>query len=374
MLGLYIHIPFCAKKCHYCNFVITTRSSKDVVSGFLENLDKEIRRQKKKYALGVFDTLYLGGGTPSRLGEDGTRRLFDLIHKHFSFKSDAESTVEANPADLSGPLCDLYKKVKINRVSLGAQSFQDALLQKLNRDHTAADTQRAMDRLRAAGIFNISIDIILSLPGQTKRHLEKDLAAVGKLKPSHVSLYELVIEEKTAFSKWLKEGRLRLPSEERSLEFLTFYRASLSQKGYEHYELLSYAIPGAQSKHNKLYWANEPYLGLGPGAFSYLDGERFQLASSVLEYNQKIQESDWAYSESEKLSAEEKMQESFILALRLMKGADLSKFRPLLGSLSGEIAQMKQESLLIEEAGHLHLTEKGNLFAETVFSRLSKSS
>ncbi|MBI4432513.1 MAG: radical SAM family heme chaperone HemW [Candidatus Omnitrophica bacterium] len=365
MPGLYVHIPFCSKKCHYCNFVVTLASSQSAHEDFFQVLEREVAARAGSFAGRVFETLYIGGGTPSLVDAGGMKKLFDLLHAHFQFKSDAEVTLEANPGDVTVEKATAWRGMGINRVSLGAQTFNDATLARLNRSHDAYAIGESFGILRNAGFGNLSLDLILSLPGEGMADVEHSLRSAVALGPEHVSLYELTIEEKTKFWRDVQEGKLDLPGEDLQLEMLSFARSFLKRSGFGHYELLSYAKPGLESRHNQIYWANGEYLGLGPGAFSYENGRRTQLAASVDEYFRKIKNQDWEPVESEILSPEKKARETVLLALRLTEGADV-------GTVPRRAIQKLKENGLVEETPEkIRLTAKGQLFAETVFAELS---
>jgi oxygen-independent coproporphyrinogen-3 oxidase len=225
--------------------------------------------------------------------------------------------------------------------------------------------------LKGEGFKNLSFDLILSLPGEDVEKVKFSLAEAMRLEPQHISLYELVIEKKTMFSSLVEKGKLILPDENAQLAMLSYARDFLKGQGFSHYELLSYAKPGFQSRHNLIYWANEDYLGLGPGAFSYFDGRRFRNSDSVDQYMRKIESDDWTASEEESLSEEKKEIESFLLALRLEQGASLDRFGGLVSRMKSLIQDLEAKGLLLKDAKRVALTPRGQLFSETVFSELS---
>ncbi len=369
--GLYLHIPFCAKKCHYCDFVVTDAGSASQREKFLDVLSAEMGRWLENFKNAEFDTLYLGGGTPSALDVDETAHLFKLIEKNFSFQAGAERTCEVNPGDVTEEKAALYMKSGIRRISLGAQSFDDAILKRINRAHDAEAISDSFRILRRAGFKNINLDLIFSLPGQTLAEVRASLEKLLELGPEHVSLYELTVEDRTVFGALRKKGRLNLPTEEASLEMLTFARDFLKANGFRHYELLNYAKPGFESKHNLLYWGNHEYLGLGPGAFSYLDGRRFRNSASYEEYLKKAENGDLTAHEEEVLDPEKKQVESFLLALRLTEGASAAQFSDLTPKLTSSLTRLVEQGLLLSDDQRIRLTPKGQLFAETVFTELS---
>jgi len=369
--GLYLHIPFCIKKCHYCNFVITNSGSQDKKTEFLSSLEKELDHYHDRFRNVFFETLYLGGGTPSSLSEEALKELLSLIGSHFKFKKDAERTCEVNPGDLDENKIRVLKEFGVRRISLGAQTFNEGTLKRLNRAHDVEDTLRSYDLLRQSGFQNINMDFILSLPGETLEDVKHSLGKAVKLGVEHVSLYELTIEEHTVFGDQHRKGKLGLPDEDTQMKLLSFARDFLKQNNFEHYELLNYAKPGFRSRHNLLYWANEDYLGLGPGAFSYFDGRRFRSSAGVDEYLEKMRHGDWTPHEEEVLTPEKKEIESLLLALRLSEGAAIKKFQPVLQKLKGSVNKLERQGLLVQDPQSLRLSPRGQFLAETVFSELS---
>lgn len=371
MNGLYIHVPFCTKKCHYCNFVIALAAPVENHNRFLEALEQESRHLAPTLAGTVFDTVYIGGGTPSVLEAREWEWLFRILRSHFVWKKDAEVTCEANPGDVGLKKAFLLKKLGVNRVSLGAQSFHDDTLARLNRTHRAAEIDSSFRYLRDAGFDNINLDLILSLPGEEWEHVSHSMERLARLDPEHVSLYELTVEDKTVFAQWRHEGKLEVPDEDLQFENLSNARAFLKERGYHHYELLNYAKRGRESRHNLLYWANENTVGLGPGAYSYYEGRRWRFSDSYAQYLAKVDSGDWAPVEEETLSAEKREAESFVLGLRLTEGVPMDRFRPVMRRFDEEIRDLTEKGLLETESGRLRLTARGQFLAETVFTELS---
>jgi len=371
MTGLYVHIPFCKKKCHYCNFTIALSGSEESHGNYLAALEREVETRRPRFKDVLFETVYLGGGTPSAMRPNELTRLFSHLAKELPWKPDAEVTCEVNPGDADPKKARLLHELGVNRVSFGAQSFHDDTLRRLNRAHDAADIARSFGVLREEGFNNINLDLILSLPGEGWDKARFSLEEAAKLAPEHISLYELTIEEKTVFGDLHKKGKLILPDEEAQFETLSKAREFLKSEGYAHYELLNYARPGFESKHNRLYWANGDYLGLGPGAYSYVDGKRSRFAESHDSYLSKVAALDWAPTEEETLDERKKEAESFLLALRLTEGASTEKFRSVLEERAAEIKGLSEKGLLVRDAGRVRLSARGQFLAETVFTELS---
>lgn len=372
MTGLYIHVPFCVKKCHYCNFVITGAAPDGRQRRFLSALAREMDLYPALKGR-IFDTLYVGGGTPSTLTPDEMRRFFDLVRTRFRFATGAEVTFEANPGDVTAERAALYRALGVNRISVGAQSFNDETLKKINRAHDARAIGETFRLLREAGFDNINLDLMLSLPDESLGDVRRSLEAAAALGPEHVSLYELTVEPGTEFGRRQEKGTLGLPEEWTQFEMLSTARKFLKAAGFDHYELLNYAKPGRRSRHNLLYWANAEYLGLGPGATSYLGGRRFRRADRVETYFEKMEAGDPSFIEDEKLTAAQKETESLLLALRLTEGAEIKPYKPLIKKICKTINELRAKGLLEQTDERLRLTPQGQFFAETVFTELSSS-
>ncbi len=371
MPGLYIHVPFCVKKCHYCDFVIAPARPPEGRAAFLEALEREAVRVSGGLHGEIFDTVYLGGGTPSVLDASEFEALFKILRRSFHWKPDAEITCETNPGDVDADKAFLLRKLGVNRVSLGAQSFHDDTLKSLNRAHDAAAIENSFRLLRQAGFTNINLDLILSLPGEGWERAKASLEKLEALGPEHVSIYELSIEDKTVFGELHRRGELKLPSDDEQYEILANARKFLQERGWSHYELLNYAKPGRESRHNLLYWANEDTVGLGPGAYSYYKGRRTRLTDSYSQYLAKTAAGDWKPLEDETLDEEKRQVESFLLALRLSEGASVERFAPVLERFEDEIEDLTEDGMLVREKGRLKLTARGQFLAETVFAELS---
>ncbi len=371
MPGLYIHVPFCKKKCHYCNFTIALSGPEARHAEYLEALDREASRHYERFKGVLFETVYLGGGTPSTLRPAEFRRLFSDLGCYFQWKPEVEVTCEVNPGEMDLEKAELLRELGVNRVSFGAQSFHDETLKSLNRAHGVSDITRSFGILRQAGFKNINLDLILSLPGEGWDKARYSLERALELGPEHISLYELTVEAKTVFGDLHKKGKLALPDEDAQFETLSKAREFLMSRGYIHYELLNYAKPGFESRHNCLYWANGDTLGLGPGAYSYVDGRRSRFADSYHSYLSKIGAGDWSSVEEETLSRENKEIESFLLALRLTEGAPVARFEGVLARFKKDIADLSEKGLLLQDRGQIRLSPRGQFLAESVFTQLS---
>ena len=263
---LYVHVPFCARRCTYCDFAIAVRRVVPV-GEYLAALDTELRMRWRGSSDWTLDTLYFGGGTPSRLGGDGIARAIDSVRRVATLAPGAEVTVEANPEDVSPATARAWREAGVNRVSLGVQSFDDATLQWMHRVHDAERAERAIAELRDAGITNLSIDLIFALPEEvTTRVWERDLERAIALAPPHVSLYGLTVEPHTPLGKSLAVGGITEAGEDRYERDFLLAHEMMTAAGLEHYEVSNFGRPGMHSRHNSAYWRSVPYAGLGPGA------------------------------------------------------------------------------------------------------------
>lgn len=271
---LYVHVPFCARRCSYCDFSIAVRREVPVTE-FIQGLagELDLRFPRSTPERWTVDTLYLGGGTPSRLGATGIESLMETLRKRLRFADDAEVTIEANPDDVSCDDARAWRDAGINRMSLGAQSFDPRALAWMHRAHTSDQIGTAFDAARRAGIENVSIDLIFALPSALDRDWRDDLRRAIALEPSHVSLYGLTVHERTPLARWRDRGDVtEAPEETYAAEFLAAHSA-LTGAAFDHYEVSSYARPGSRSRHNASYWSGRPWAGVGPAAHEF-DGLR----------------------------------------------------------------------------------------------------
>lgn len=265
---VYLHVPFCARRCSYCDFSIAVR--RDVpVDEYLAALEAELATRFGGSPPEEVDTIYLGGGTPSRLGGAGVARAIALVQRHFPLARGGELTVEANPEDVGASAVGAWVSAGVNRLSLGSQSFDDRVLAWMHRVHDASAVERAVEEARRGGIENLSLDLIFALPADLQRDFDRDVRRLLALAPDHVSLYGLTVESATPLGRWVARGTAVERSEEGyESEYLTAH-ALLTGAGLEHYEVSNYALPGRRSRHNSAYWSGVPYVGLGPAAHGF---------------------------------------------------------------------------------------------------------
>jgi len=327
--GLYVHVPFCQKKCAYCDFFSITDLS--MVPAWLSALEQEARRYQNSFDR--FDTLYLGGGTPSLLDAGQLAQVLETLRRHFSFSPDTEVTLEANPDDLTPEKITLYKDLGVNRLSLGVQSFNDRELAFLGRRHNARQTVQALKAARAAGFANLTLDLIYGLPGQSLDDWTKTLDQALSFHPEHLSCYQLTYETGTPLGRRKALGKVAPATEEEERELFLLTSRYLEERGYRHYEISNFARQGeagsepCYSRHNRKYWRHVPYLGLGPGAHSFLDGVRWWNASSVKQYCQDLEQGRSPVADREVLSREQLRLEALYLGLRTRDGVSLDALR-----------------------------------------------
>jgi putative oxygen-independent coproporphyrinogen III oxidase len=322
--GLYVHTPFCRSKCPYCDFYSITAT--DRVPAFLAALDNEARLYRDQFLL--FDSLYLGGGTPSLLGEAQLTVLMETLQRNFAFAPNSEITIEANPDDLTPDKLALYQDLGINRLSLGAQSFDEKELRFLGRRHTAAQTMRALALIRAAGFANLGLDLIYGLPGQTTAAWLKTLETALSFVPEHLSCYQLTLTDDTPMGRMAAAGQVRLPIEETQREFFLLTARFLPERGYRHYEVANFAREEKyRCRHNRKYWTRAPYLGLGPAAHSFDGRRRWWNFSSVEKYCATLTAGRPPVAGAETLTPAQIRLEALYLGFRTQEGVSLATIR-----------------------------------------------
>ncbi len=372
--GFYLHIPFCFHKCHYCDFYSLVQSphGPDRQEAFLTRLQQEIHllshtlRQRARPR-----TIFVGGGTPTLLPPELWRRLLTTLHAALDLDALVEFTVEANPETLTAELLDTLRAGGVNRLSLGAQSFDPALLKTLERWHEPARVAQAVALARQAGFDNFNLDLIFAIPDQTLELLDRDLEAALALAPTHVSCYGLTYEPNTAMTQRLKLGQFMPIDEEVERAMYARVMERLAAAGFEHYEVSNWARPGRACQHNLLYWRNENWLGAGPSAASHVAGWRWK---NVPHLGQYLDNAGWPpVQDVEHLDAPARAGEALMLALRLRQGAPRAWLRELLPPTDarwGEIELLVAQNLLLWADDHLRLTEQGLFVADGVIGRL----
>lgn len=360
-LGLYIHIPFCQRKCNYCDF-LSAPATKQVQNAYMETLQKEIREKATEYREWSVDTVFIGGGTPTSVSYEMLVEMVETVKTEFCLDNGCEITMECNPGTVTLEALEAYRSAGINRLSIGLQSTEDELLKKLGRIHTYEQFLETYRWAREAGFDNINVDIMSALPEQSLKQYEDTLEKIAMLGVEHISAYSLIVEEGTPFYEWYEKDMLLLPDEEEERQMYYKTKEVLAKVGYTRYEISNYAKEGYECRHNIRYWVRKPYLGLGLGASSFVSKERYKNVSVLEAYM-----SDDGYmkkEEAEKLSEREEMEEFMFLGLRLTKGVKKFKFEKEFGRSIEEvygavIDRLKGERLIEEDEESIWLTEYG---------------
>lgn len=377
MTGLYIHIPFCKSRCIYCAFYSTT--AEQMKQAYVDAVCREMELRKAVYEKEGKDvgktlaTVYLGGGTPSQLSPTQLQQLFDTIARHYDVIDDAEITIECNPDDVTEAFAELLRSLPVNRVSMGAQTFDDDRLQFIHRRHTSEQVTTAIQRLRKKGIHNISIDLMYGFPEETLEEWEYDIQQALALNVEHISAYALTYEEGTPLYRLLEEGKVKEIDEERSLAMYDRLIDRLQEAGYEHYEISNFARKGWRSRHNSSYWQLVPYIGIGAAAHSY-DGRRRQWnIADINSYINHIQQGI-VPAEGELLDKDSRYNDHVMLALRTCEGLDLSTLDSDERSYCEETAKkFVLDGLLVKTDNHLRLSRKGLFVSDMIMSELMKA-
>ena len=372
-LALYVHVPFCAKHCAYCDFNTYTEKAQsalvvETVEAISEDIVQTAQVLDSEQRVRPVQSVFFGGGTPTFLSGAQLTRLLNTLREQFNVSQGAEITSEANPTSSDSEKFEQMRSAGFNRLSIGVQAFDDTILKALDRFHTAGEAQAAFLQARAAGFENISLDLMFGLPKQTRTLLEATLDCALALEPEHISLYALTLEPGTRFERLYAGGKLELPDEDDEIRMYERSIERLTAEGYEHYEVSNFARAGRRSRHNQTYWQNEEYLGFGPGAVSYLKGRRWKRERLPKRYAEKVRMGADLSVESECLERDGTLGETFMLGLRMREGMLLSRIRERFGveprTHFGEVfADLKAKGWLEEEGDTIRLTHQGLLLA-----------
>ena len=357
--SLYFHIPFCLKKCSYCDFVSYVGKEK-LINRYVEVLLEEMDGMSGLGQGGKLKTIYFGGGTPTLLQVKHFERIFAATVKCFASNlEDLEITAEANPGTADKAKLKALKELGVNRLSIGVQSFNNRHLKNLGRIHSSSEIFRICEDACTAGFENVNLDLIFALPGQTLEEWQKDLCLALSLKPRHISTYNLQLEENTPL--WKRRKFLQFPSEEEELAMYEYAIETLTAAGYRHYEISNFAHPGYECQHNLNYWKNGNYLGLGAGAHSHWDGKRWANTDTLESY---LRMADGEGRKRENLT-DVAGRETIMLGLRLLEGLPEEKFK----GFEREVEELISDQLLARENGYLRLTRKGLYLGNLVFEK-----
>ena len=372
MAGIYIHIPFCKRRCIYCDFFSTTQSEKKSI--YLHALCKELEMRQDYLEGEEIETIYLGGGTPSQLSEEELAMVFTTIDHIYKVREEAEITLEANPDDLTPEYVAMLRRLPINRISMGIQTFQEETLKALHRRHTAQQAIEAFQRCRDAGFRNISIDLMYGLPNETLDTWKEDLKQAIDLHPEHISAYHLIYEEGTALWKLREEHQVEEADEDLSVSQFGTLIDELTQAGYQHYEISNFCLPELHSRHNSSYWTGKKYLGCGPSAHSFDGTSRQWNVASLDKYIEGIT-SGYPFFEIEELDLYTRYNDFVITSIRTCWGMPLSHLRTVYGEkLYRYCLRMAEphlhEGVLEIREGVLKLTRKGIFISDGIMSDL----
>jgi oxygen-independent coproporphyrinogen-3 oxidase len=375
MLSLYIHIPFCVKKCHYCGFYSTQYTVANA-DRFVDSITIEADRIAHTFSGREFSSLYIGGGTPTVLSSHQLLTVIGIARTYFTIAPDAEVTVEANPQSGTEPFFQALRKAGVSRLSLGVQSFSDQILSMLGRPHNAEEARDAFQCARRSGFDNIGIDLIYGIPGQTMHDWSTTLYQALILRPDHVSAYSLSLDEGSNYQRKAASGSFHLPDEDAVARLYDAGVEQLAAAGFMHYEVSNFAQPGFECRHNLNYWRRGEYVGLGPGAWSFIAGRRSRSIPDLTSYCSRLAADTPLTSEDEMVGPSEAALEAVMLGLRTREGIELERiadeFGPLLRDrLLVQTAPMIAKGLLQNEAGRLFVTDRGMVLLNEVLARLS---
>ncbi len=373
-LGLYIHIPFCQRKCYYCDF--NSFSGKEqLIEAYMSALTQELGLYAGSLRDYEVQSVFIGGGTPSLVSGDLIALFLETTKNKLTVAEEAEITIEVNPGTLTASKLKIYHECGVNRLSFGLQACQDHLLRALGRIHNYKDFLKNLTLAREIGFSNINVDLMFALPNQQSQEWRESLEAMVKLEIPHISAYSLIWEEGTPFADWQHSGRLAPLDEELELDMYHGAIQYLKEAGYEHYEISNFARPSHRCLHNQIYWRNQPYLGLGAGSHSYLNGKRFSNALEIEGYLKYIKEGRRPVIESIDISFKDEISETMFLGLRMMEGISIEAFQRRFGispiTLYGDtLKALKDQGLVEINSKRLYLTAKGIDLSNQVFQKL----
>lgn len=368
--SLYIHIPFCIKKCSYCDF-ISIPFDKTLEKQYVDSLRREIGLQAAE--ADSLKTIYIGGGTPTLLNAQSFKEIFNALHERFQFLPDMEITAEANPGTIDGKKASSLLSMGVNRLSIGIQSFNETELSVLGRSHTVKEALASVNAVKQAGVKNLSIDLIYGIPGQTLENWSHTIERTLELIPQHISAYELTPNEGTPFYEALKENLINIPEEDMVIDMFNYASDALSAHGFKHYEISNHALKGCECRHNLNYWLRGEYIGVGAGAHSFINGRRLKNEDDVSKYISLLSEGVLPVTESTELTSFDSLEELIFLGMRMADGINLSVIKEKCPELINASEGLINEGMLELNRGHLRLTRKGMLISNSVIVELFDS-
>lgn len=371
MLGLYIHVPFCAQKCYYCDFnsyKINSNQKKE----YLINIEREMKFYEGEFKDKCFDTVFFGGGTPSILTVDELKELVNNINENFNIKKDAEITIECNPGTINREKLEAMKKMGINRLSIGLQATQNYHLKSIGRIHTYEEFEKNYYDALDIGFKNINIDLMYALPNQKTQEWKDTLDKIIKLNPSHISAYSLILEEGTKLYDMYQNKEFELLDEDTDINMYNYTIDTLKRHGYNQYEISNYSKEDLECKHNIIYWKCDNYLGLGPGASGFIGDTRYSNIEDICEYNKCIMQNIRPVSEEIELTKKDKIEEFIFMGLRMNEGINVDIFKERFDTDFYDIYQEVMDNLIKRElvridGKNISLTQKGREISNSVF-------
>ncbi|MBR2062818.1 MAG: oxygen-independent coproporphyrinogen III oxidase [Anaerotignum sp.] len=372
-IGLYIHIPFCRQKCLYCDFP-SWAGQEDQMQRYVDALTKEIRSRSGEYSDRTVVSVFFGGGTPTTLSIPMLEQLMQAVSASWNIAEDAEITTEANPGTLDREMTDALKKMGFNRLSMGVQAWQNRLLKDLGRIHTIESFQENYKAVREAGFANVNTDLMFALPNQTMDDWQETVKNMIALAPEHISAYSLILEEGTPFYELYEQGQLFLPDEDSERLMYGKTKELLENAGYHRYEISNFAKKDRQSRHNRIYWEAEEYLGMGLGSHSYMNGKRFHNIYDLQEYIKADGDVSLLKEDVEIITEEDALAEFMFLGLRLTEGVSFERFRGRFGQemkniYGSQIEELVKDGLLKEDEMGIRLTRRGVDISNFVFEK-----
>lgn len=366
----YIHIPFCEHICYYCDFNKVFLEGQPV-DEYIEALLKEARLALRQNPVEKMETLYVGGGTPTSLTASQLERLLSGLREILPYNN-GEFTVEANPGDLTADKLDVMKNYGVNRLSMGVQTFDDRLLKKIGRKHTAQDVYDTIQLLEEKDFSNVTIDLIYALPGQSLESFRDTVTRALALDLPHYALYSLILENQTMFMNWVRRGKMHLPEQELEAQMYAETIDAMEKAGRKQYEISNFAKPGFESQHNLVYWNNQNYFGLGAGASGYLGNRRYKNRGPIQHYLKSLKNDQLPVLEEEILTQKAQIEEEMFLGLRKILGVDKTVFENRFGfsmmDVYGDVIEkLKQQKLITETDSRVCLTEEGLFRGNDVF-------
>jgi len=371
-VGVYVHIPFCQRKCSYCDFNAYA-GMRSLYEPYTRAVVREISNPPPAISNARAETIYFGGGTPSLLPLPMLAEILAACRASFDLPHEAEISLEANPGTLDAAYLDGLRVLGVNRLSLGVQSAHQSELDFFKRGHSFADAVEAVKLARAAGLHNLNVDLIYGIPRQTMAMWQETVTRALELSPDHVSMYCLTIEERTTLALWVRRGQAPLPDDDLAADMVLWADEALAAQGLARYEVSNWARPGRQCRHNLIYWRNAPYFGVGAGAHSSLEGRRFWNVAHPREYIQRIEAGQAPVAGSEDIGRELEMGETMMLGLRLTEGVNWATFEsrfgvPMTAVYPRQIETLEDQGLIqVDEIG-VRLTQRGWLLGNRVFA------